>query len=131
MILKIVNIFIYYFDSNQLNYLEIQPLKMLQRKLNNTIFEIMKKMIERWKKDDSLKPLDNYFKWKSHEISTAEFRSLSKQDIMDMMNACRDLQDKNYNDDAEDPKDWFKDDELASLLDAVEMELINIYPLYK
>ena len=93
--------------------------------------EIMKKMIERWKKDDSLKPLDNYFKWKSHEISTAEFRSLSKQDIMDMMNACRDLQDNNYNDNAKDPKDWFKDDELASLLDAVEMELINIYPLYK
>ena len=93
--------------------------------------EIMKRMIERWKSDKSLKPLDPYFKWKSHEISTDEFKSLSKNDIMDMMNTCRDLQDKNYNDNAEDPKDWFKDNELASLLDAVEMELINIYPLFK
>jgi hypothetical protein len=93
--------------------------------------EIMKKMINRWKSDESLKPLDSYFKWKSHEISTADFRALSKNDIMNMMNACRDLADKNYNDNAEDPKDWFKDSELASLLDAVEMELINIYPLFK
>ena len=93
--------------------------------------EMMKKMIKRWKSDESLKPLDSYFKWKSHEISTADFRALSKDDIMDMMNACRDLADKNYNDNAEDPKDWFKDSELASLLDAVEMELINIYPLFK
>ena len=93
--------------------------------------DIMKKMIERWKSDESLKPLDSYFKWKSHEISTADFRALSKKDIMNMMNACRDLADKNYNDNAEDPKDWFKDSELASLLDAVEMELINIYPLFK
>lgn len=93
--------------------------------------ELIQKMIKRWKSDDSLKPLDNYFKWKSHEISTGEFRELSKQDIMDMMNVCRELQDKNYNDDAEDPKDWFKDDELATLLDTVEMELINIYPIFK
>ena len=93
--------------------------------------EIMKRMIKRWKSDESLKPLDSYFKWKSHEISTSDFRALSKDDIMDMMNACRDLADKNYNDNAEDPKDWFKDSELASLLDAVEMELINIYPLFK
>ena len=50
---------------------------------------------------------------------------------MDMMNTCRELQDKNYNDNADDPKDWFKDSELATLLDAVEMELINIYPLFK
>ena len=93
--------------------------------------EIMKRMINRWKSDESLKPLDSYFKWKSHEISTADFRALSKNDIMNMMNACRDLADKNYNDNAKDPKDWFKDSELASLLDAVEMELINIYPLFK
>jgi hypothetical protein len=93
--------------------------------------EMMKKMIERWKSDKSLKPLDSYFKWKSHEISTSDFRTLSKDDIMNMMNTCRELQDKNYNDNADDPKDWFKDSELATLLDAVEMELINIYPLFK
>lgn len=93
--------------------------------------EIMKNMINRWKSDKSLKPLDPYFKWKSHEISTGDFRALSKNDIMDMMNTCRELQDKNYNDNADDPKDWFKDSELATLLDAVEMELINIYPLFK
>ena len=90
--------------------------------------EIMKKMIKRWKSDKSLKPLDSYFKWKLNEISTDD---LSEDDIMDMMNACRELQDKNYNDNANDPNDWFKDDELASLLDAVEMELINIYQLFK
>lgn len=89
--------------------------------------EIMKKMIKRWKSDKSLKPLDPYFKWKLNEISTDD---LSEDDIMDMMNACRELQDKNYNDNANDPNDWFKDDELASLLDAVEMELINIYQLF-
>ena len=92
--------------------------------------EIMKKMIKRWKSDKSLKPLDLYFKWKSHEISTEEFRKLSKKDISSMMNACRDLQDENYNDNAKDPDDWFKDSELASLLDGVEMELINIYRLF-
>jgi len=88
-------------------------------------------MINRWKSDESLKPLDLYFKWKSKEISTSEFKSLSKRDIMDMMNACRDLSDKNYNDNADDPKDWFKDSELAEILDAIEMELINIYQLFK
>lgn len=93
--------------------------------------DMMKKMIERWKSDKSLKPLDSYFKWKSHEISTSDFKVLSKDDIMSMMNTCRELQDKNYNDNAKDPEHWFKDTELAELLDAVEMELINIYPLFK
>ena len=93
--------------------------------------QLMNKMIKRWKSDKSLKPLDPYFKWKSHEISMSDFKALSKDDIMNMMNACRELQDKNYNNDADDPKDWFKDSELATLLDAVEMELINIYPLFK
>ena len=93
--------------------------------------EMMKKMINRWKSDKSLKPLDPYFKWKSGEISTADLKSLSKDDLIKMMNACRELQDKNFNDDAEDPKDWFKDDELATLLDTVEMELINISQCFK
>lgn len=91
--------------------------------------EKMEKMIKRWKSDESLKPLDPYFKWKSHESD--EIYSLSKKDIMDMMNFCREMADKNFNDDAKDPKDWFKDDELATLLDAVEMELINIYSTFK
>lgn len=93
--------------------------------------EFTKKMIKRWESDESLNPLDSYFKWKSKEISTSEFKSLSKRDIMDMMHACRDLSNKNYNADADDPKDWFKDSELAEILDAVEMELIKIYPLFK
>ena len=38
---------------------------------------------------------------------------------------------KNYNANADDPKDWFKDSELAEILDAIEMELIKIYPLFK
>ena len=90
-----------------------------------------KKMIKRWKSDESLKPLDSYFKWKSKEISTSEYKSLSEDDIMDMMGACRGLSDKNYNANADDPEDWFKDSELAEILDAVEMELIKIYPLFK
>lgn len=93
--------------------------------------EFTKKMIKRWKSDESLKPLDSYFKWKSKEISTSEFKSLSKDDIMDMMWACRDLSNKNYNANADDPKDWFKDSELAEILDTIEMELIKIYPLFK
>lgn len=93
--------------------------------------EFTKKMIKRWKSDESLNPLDSYFKWKSNEISTSEFKSLSKRDIMDMMHTCRDLSNKNYNANADDPEDWFKDSELAEILDAVEMELIKIYPLFK
>ena len=48
-----------------------------------------------------------------------------------MMHTCRDLSNKNYNANADDPEDWFKDSELAEILDAVEMELIKIYPLFK
>ena len=93
--------------------------------------ERMNKMIERWRLDKSLKPLDPYFKWKSHEISTGDFKTLTKNDIMKMIKFCRELQHKNYDENAEDPKDWFKDKELAYLLEYVEMELINIYPLFK
>ena len=42
--------------------------------------ERMNKMIERWRLDKSLKPLDPYFKWKSHEISTSDFKTLSKNE---------------------------------------------------
>jgi len=93
--------------------------------------EFLKKMINRWESDDKLKPFDKYFQWKSKEISTGEFKSLSKDDIKEMIFKATEISDDNFNDKADNVNDWFKDPELESILDAIQCELINIIGIFK
>lgn len=86
--------------------------------------EFTKKMINMWKKDERLKPFDLYFKWKNHDISTGEWRKISKENIRKMRFTASDMLNDEY--DKENP-----DEELIQILDAIEMELINIEGLFK
>ena len=93
--------------------------------------EFLKKMINRWRNDDKLKPFDKYFQWKSGEISIGEFKSLTRKDIQQMIWKAKEISEDNFNDNAESTDDWFKDPELESILDALQCELINIIGIFK
>lgn len=101
---------------------------ILEKSEVNEIFkrqdEFIKKMIDRWKKDKCLKPFDLYFKWKNREISTGEWRETSKEDIRKMRFTASDMVNDEY--DKEN-----RDEELIQILDAIEIELINIEGLFK
>lgn len=81
--------------------------------------EFLQKMIEMWKQDERLKPFDLYFRWKTREISTAEWRE--QKDAIRQMRVERDrLMEKLW--DADNPAD----DELECVVDAIDDELIRI-----
>lgn len=82
------------------------------------------KMIKMWKSNKDLKPFDLYFKWKNHDITTGEWRKTPKDDIKKMIFAARNLSNEEYE------KDNYNGD-LIEVLDAIEMELINIIQLFK
>lgn len=86
--------------------------------------EFVAKMIETWRSDERLKPFDLYFKWKSHEIDTSEWKETPKKDIMKMMNDARKLSDEEW--EKKEPNN-----DLIQILDAIEMELINIIGIFK
>ena len=76
--------------------------------------EFLQKMVDMWKKDERLKPLSPYFKWKTGEMNIAE---LTKDTIREMRSAIQRLSDVPW-----EQTDW----ELQSVIDAVDEELINI-----
>jgi hypothetical protein len=81
--------------------------------------EFLQKMIEMWKQDERLKPFDVYFRWKTGEISTAEWRE--QKDARRQMRVERDrLMKKLW--DANNPDDY----ELELVVDAIDDELIRI-----
>lgn len=81
--------------------------------------EFLQKMIEMWKQDERLKPFDLYFRWKTGEISTAEWRE--QKDAICQMRMERDrLMEKLW--DADNPADY----ELERVVDAIDDELIRI-----
>ena len=80
--------------------------------------EFLQKMIEMWKQDERLKPFDVYFRWKTGEISTAEWRE--QKDARRQMRVERDrLMEKLW--DADNPADY----ELELVVDAIDDELIR------
>jgi hypothetical protein len=81
--------------------------------------EFLQKMIEMWKQDERLKPFDVYFRWKTGEMSTAEWRE--QKDARRQMRVERDrLMKKLW--DANNPDDY----ELELVVDAIDDELIRI-----
>ena len=81
--------------------------------------EFLQKMIEMWKQDERLKPFDVYFRWKTGEISTAEW--CEQKDARRQMRVERDrLMEKLW--DADNPADY----ELERVVDAIDDELIRI-----
>lgn len=77
--------------------------------------EFKKKMIDEWKSNDKLKPFDSYFKWKNNEGSIQDVLD----NIIDMRKAAKKLLEDLYENEKEN-------DELIMIVDAIEMELINI-----
>ena len=81
--------------------------------------EFLQKMIEMWKQDERLKPFDLYFRWKTGEISTAEWRE--QKDAIRRMRAERDrLMERLW--DENNPAN----EELELVVEAIDNELINI-----
>lgn len=79
--------------------------------------EFRDKMIEEWKRNKDLKVFDKYFQWKTHKIDIAD---LSKEDVNKMRAAARDMLDKLWEEENEE------NNKLAQIIDAIEMELINM-----
>lgn len=77
--------------------------------------EFKKKMIDEWKNNDKLKPFDSYFKWKNNEVSIQDVLD----NIIDMRKAAKKLLEDLYENEKENS-------ELIMIVDAIEIELINI-----
>ena len=77
--------------------------------------EFKKKMIDEWKSNDKLKPFDSYFKQKNKEGTIQDVLD----NIIDMRKAAKKLLEDLYESENEN-------DELIMIVDAIEMELINI-----
>lgn len=80
--------------------------------------EFREKMIEEWKHNKNLKVFDKYFQWKTHKINITD---LSKEDVNKMRAAARDMLDKLWEDEENE-----ENNKLAQIIDAIEMELINM-----
>ena len=80
--------------------------------------EFREKMIEEWKHNKNLKVFDKYFHWKTHKINITD---LSKEDVNKMRAAARDMLDKLWEDEENE-----ENNKLAQIIDAIEMELINM-----
>lgn len=79
----------------------------------------LQKMIEMWKQDERLKPFDLYFRWKTGELSTGEWRE--QKDAIRRMRAERDrLMEQLW--DENNPAN----EELELVVEAIDNELINI-----
>ena len=81
--------------------------------------EFLARMIEMWKQDKRLKPFDLYFRWKTGELSTGEWRE--QKDAIRQMRAERDrLMERLW--DENNPAN----EELELVVEAIDNELINI-----
>jgi hypothetical protein len=79
----------------------------------------LQKMIEMWKQDERLKPFDLYFRWKTGELSTREWRE--QKDAIRQMRVERDrLMEQLW--DENDPAN----EELELVVDAIDQELITV-----
>lgn len=79
----------------------------------------LQKMVEMWKQDERLKPFDLYFRWKTGELSTGEWRE--QKDAIRRMRAERDrLMERLW--DENNPAN----EELELVVEAIDNELINI-----
>lgn len=76
-------------------------------------------MIEMWKKDERLKPFDLYFRWKTDELSTAEWRE-QKEAIRQMRAECDRLKEQLW--DENNPANI----DLELVVEAIDNELITI-----
>ena len=76
-------------------------------------------MIEIWKKDERLKPFDLYFRWKTGELSTAEWRE-QKEAIHQMRAECDRLKEQLW--DENNPANI----DLELIIEAIDNELITI-----
>lgn len=85
--------------------------------------EFLQKMIEMWKKDERLKPFDLYFRWKTGEVSTAEW--CEQKAAIRQMRVERDrLMEQLW--DANNPADA----DLETVVDAIDDELIYIQQIH-
>ena len=82
--------------------------------------ERLKRMVEMWKQDERLRPFDLYFRWKTGEVSTQQWRA-SRADICRMRCETKriigELWDENMN--CSDPS-------LEKVVDAIDDELITV-----
>ena len=79
----------------------------------------LQKMIEMWKQDERLKPFDLYFRWKTGELSTGEWRE-QKDAIRQMRAECDRLMERLW--DENDPAN----NDLELVVDAIDQELITV-----
>lgn len=79
----------------------------------------LQKMIEMWKQDERLKPFDLYFRWKTGELSTGEWRE--QKDAIRQMRVERDrLMEQLW--DENNPAN----NDLELVVDAIDQELITV-----
>jgi len=104
-------------------------MKTIRGFINESIFDdqdnFLNKMIDMWKSDKRLKPFDTYFKWKTKELDTNEFKK-DFDAIKKMRFAADELIDKLI-----DWNDSSKNEEIISVLDAISSELLNIEIMHK
>ena len=80
--------------------------------------EFLRKMVETWKRDERLKPFDLYFRWKTGEVSTAEWRA-SRDAIRQMRCDAKRLLEELWEADEQD-------NDMEAIVDAIDDELTTV-----
>ena len=81
--------------------------------------EQLRQMVEMWKQDERLRPFDLYFRWKTGEVSTAQWRA-SRDDICRMRRDSKRILEQLWR---QDPSG---NDPLVKVVDAIDDELITV-----
>lgn len=77
--------------------------------------EFKQKMIDAWKTNDDLKVFDKYFQWKTHKLDISD---ITIKDVNDMRLHAQKMLEKLW--------DEGNNEELEQIIDAIEMELLNM-----
>lgn len=81
--------------------------------------ERLKRMVEMWKQDERLRPFDLYFRWKTGEVSTQQWRA-SRADICRMRCETKRILEELWD------KDPSGSDPLERVVDSIDDELITV-----